>query len=114
MDRRKFLTVAGATGVAAVWGSTFGCATSGTAAGATTAGGAADRALGTSGKYPLDSVGLQLYTIRNLAEKDLDGTLAQVAAAGYKLVETHSLYGRSAAELRALLDKHGLDRKSVV
>jgi sugar phosphate isomerase/epimerase len=31
-----------------------------------------------------------------------------VAAAGYPLVETHTLYGKTASELRAVLDKHGL------
>ncbi|HEV7993296.1 MAG TPA: sugar phosphate isomerase/epimerase [Gemmatimonadaceae bacterium] len=102
MDRRKFLKVSSAASVAAVWsGSLVGCATSGAAAGAPSAS-------QSGGKFPLNKVGLQLYTVRTLAEKDLDGTLAAVAAAGYQLVETHSLYGKSASELRAILDKHGL------
>ena len=32
----------------------------------------------------------------------------RASSAGYKLVETHSLYGKTAAEMRALLDKNGL------
>jgi sugar phosphate isomerase/epimerase len=98
MDRRKFLTVTGAAGVAAVWGGSLaGCASSAVASGSAS-----------GGSFPLSSVGLQLYTVRNLADKDLDGTLAAVAGAGYRLVETHTLYGKTAGELRAILDKHGL------
>ncbi|MEO8560538.1 MAG: sugar phosphate isomerase/epimerase [bacterium] len=98
MDRRKFFKVSGAAGAAVVWGGSLaGCATSGVAT-----------ASPASGPFPLSSVGLQLYTVRNLADKDLDGTMAAVAAAGYPLVETHSLYGKSARDLRAILDKHGL------
>jgi sugar phosphate isomerase/epimerase len=98
MDRRKFLTVTGAAGVAAVWGGSLaGCASSGAASGSAS-----------GGSFPLSSVGLQLYTVRTLADKDLHGTMAAVAAAGYKLVETHTLYGKTAPELRAILDMHGL------
>jgi len=98
MDRRKFLTVTGAAGVTAVWGSSL-TARIASAAAKTTASGAG---------FPLSSVGLQLYTVRTLADKDLHGTMAAVAAAGYKLVETHELYGKTATELRAILDMHGL------
>jgi sugar phosphate isomerase/epimerase len=98
MDRRKFLTVTGAAGVAAVWGGSLaGCAASANSSGSAS-----------GGSFPLSSVGLQLYTVRTLADKDLEGTMAAVAAAGYRLVETHTLYGKSPSELRAILDKHGL------
>ncbi len=53
-------------------------------------------------------VGLQLYTVRSLADKDLPGTLAQVARIGYKEVELAGLYNRSAAEVHDLLSKNGL------
>jgi sugar phosphate isomerase/epimerase len=49
-----------------------------------------------------------MYTVRDAAAKDLDATLAAVAAAGYHIVETAGLYGRSAADLRAMFDKHGI------
>ena len=101
MDRRKFFKVTGAAGMAAAWGSSLACATS-------TASSTASGAPSSTGPFPLSSVGLQLYTVRNLASKDLDGTMQAVAAAGYPLVETHTLYGKTAAELRAVLDKHGL------
>ena len=112
MNRRKFLKVSGAAGATAMFGSSLACATStsSSAAGTTTgaAGAAAGAAATSAGSFPLQSVGLQLYTVRTLAEKNLEQTLQQVAAAGYRLVETHTLYGKSPAELRALLDKNGL------
>lgn len=98
MDRRQFLTITGAAGVAAVWGGTFGCASSAASSGAAAVPGA----------FPLSSIGVQLYTVRSLAEKNVEQTFQQVAAAGYRFVETHSLYGKPASEIRALLDKAGL------
>lgn len=56
----------------------------------------------------ISRVGLQLYTVRRLADKDLPGTLAQVATIGYKEVELAGLYNRSAAEVHDLLAKNGL------
>lgn len=56
----------------------------------------------------ISRVGLQLYTVRRLADKDLPGTLAQVARIGYKEVELAGLYNRSAAEVHDLLAKNGL------
>jgi sugar phosphate isomerase/epimerase len=56
----------------------------------------------------LSRIGLQLYTLRNEMAKDLPGTLAQVAAVGYKEVEFAGYFNRPAQEIRALLDKHGL------
>ncbi len=56
-------------------------------------------------------IGLQLYTVRDHIEKDLPGTLAQVAAIGYGEVEvggSFNYYGRKPAELRAMLNKDGL------
>ena len=35
----------------------------------------------------IERVGMQLYTVRNELEKDFNGTLAKVAAIGYKEVE---------------------------
>jgi sugar phosphate isomerase/epimerase len=62
--------------------------------------------------------GLQLFTVRNLLQKDLEGTLAAVAALGYTEVEMFGfggnafiedpLFGVTAAEMRKLLDRLGL------
>lgn len=53
-------------------------------------------------------IGLQLYTVRDVLAEDLDAGLAQVASIGYQYVELAGLYGKTAAEFKALLDKHGL------
>ncbi len=59
-----------------------------------------------------DQISIQLYTIRSLTEKDFDGALAQVAAAGYKAVEFAGFQGKTAAEIREMLDRHGLRTSS--
>jgi len=53
-------------------------------------------------------VGLQLYSVRKDCGQDLEGTLAKVAQMGYMGVEFAGYYGRSAKEMRKLLDKNGL------
>jgi sugar phosphate isomerase/epimerase len=58
-------------------------------------------------------IGLQLYTVRAEAAKDLDGTLAQVRAAGYREVEMTSDLKQTAKEQRVLLDRHGLTSPGV-
>jgi sugar phosphate isomerase/epimerase len=60
------------------------------------------------------SVGLQLYSLRGEAEKDLPGTLAAAAKFGFQEVEVSALYGRSAAEFRRLLDSAGLKATSMM
>src|SRR2546425_3866867 len=67
----------------------------------------------------LDRIGLQLYTVRHELEKDFEATIAKVAAAGYQEVEFAGYFGKSPADVKALLDHHGLtapsahiDRKS--
>ena len=81
IDRRKFLGTLGAAAVAAR--SVFAAS--------------------------VKTVGLQLYTVRTDLGKDFEGTLAKVAAIGYKEVEFagYSAQGRrwSNAELRGLLAK---------
>ena len=101
MDRRDFLKVTGAAGLATVWGGSLACAHSTAAAGAA-------KAAVIPGGFSLSKVGLQLYTVRDAMAKDLDGTLGAIAAAGYHLVETAGMYGKSAEELRAAFDKHGI------
>ena len=57
-------------------------------------------------------IGLQLYTVREEANKDLPGTLKKLAAIGYREVETAGFYGKSGKELRALLAEHGMTAPS--
>jgi sugar phosphate isomerase/epimerase len=54
------------------------------------------------------SVVLQLYTVRDFAEKDVKGTLKQVKEMGYDTVELAGMYGMEAAGFKALLDEAGL------
>ena len=56
----------------------------------------------------IDSVGLQLYTLRNELAADFDGTLARVAELGFKEMEFAGYYGRDAGQIRSALDANGL------
>ena len=60
----------------------------------------------------LKKVGLQLYTVRDLMKADLPGTLRKVAQIGYKEVEFAGYYGRTPAQIRALLKQNGLTSPS--
>ena len=96
MNRREFLA---ALGVAAV-APQLGCAT-------TNAGSAGTRRLG--------KVGIQLYTLRDDARRDLEGTLVNIAQAGYKEVEllgSMNNFGMPPDRLRAILDRNGLTAPS--
>lgn len=53
-------------------------------------------------------VGVQLYSVRDQCAKDLPGTLTAIAKIGYKGVEFAGYHGRSAKELRKMLDDLGL------
>src|SRR6476620_6243857 len=85
MDRRTFL---GTLAVAAVAGRSVGEASS------------------------IMNVGMQLYTVRTQLEKDFDGTLAKVAAIGYKEVEFAGYFGHTPQGVRDALKKHGLTSPS--
>ena len=92
MDRRAFLT---SLGLAAA-GSQLACASVSQSA--------------APGRR-LRRVGIQLYTLRDDARRDLEGTLAAIAAAGYKDVELLSSmnnFGMPPARLRQVLDRNGL------
>ena len=59
----------------------------------------------------LRRVGIQLYTLRDDARRDLERTLGDIAQAGYKDVELLSSmnnFGMPPARLRAVLDRNGL------
>jgi len=53
-------------------------------------------------------VGLQLYSLREQCATDLPGMLVAVSKIGYRGVEFAGYHGRSAKELRKLLDDNGL------
>ena len=52
--------------------------------------------------------GLQLYSVRDFTEQDLEGTLKKVAELGYRYVEFAGFFGHSAEEVKAMLDRYGL------
>lgn len=55
------------------------------------------------------AIGLQMYTVREQAERDLTTVLETIAKIGYQEVELYwNLYSRPAAELRKMLADHGL------
>ena len=58
-------------------------------------------------------VGLQLYSVRDEMEKDMDATLKAVKEMGYDYVEFAGYFGKTAEEVKALLDKYGLKAISV-
>jgi sugar phosphate isomerase/epimerase len=98
-SRRQFLATlgVGALGLAGI-NAASSCASSG-------AGTAA-------GTRKLKRIGIQLYSVRNLMQQDMPGTLAQVAAAGYKEVEFAGYFGRTADQVRQLLAQNGLTSPS--
>jgi sugar phosphate isomerase/epimerase len=53
-------------------------------------------------------IALQLYSVREDCARDFPGTLEAVADMGYEGVEFAGYYGRSAAELRRMLESAGL------
>ena len=58
-------------------------------------------------------VGIQLYSLRDEMAKDVEATLKKVAEIGYEYVEFAGFYGKSATELKTILDKYGLTAISV-
>ena len=87
VTRREFLNTVGATSISLSLG-------------------VAPRAQAAAGKKI--PVGLQLYSVREQCKTDLPGVLAAVSKIGYRGVEFAGYHGRSAAELRKLLDDNGL------
>jgi sugar phosphate isomerase/epimerase len=72
---------------------------------------AAGTSLGASARAParrLKTVGLQLYTVRGELAADFEGTLARVAALGFREVEFAGYHKRAPAEVRAALKRHHL------
>jgi sugar phosphate isomerase/epimerase len=60
------------------------------------------------GPARLTTIGAQLYTVRRELEKDFDGTLARIAALGYREVEFAGYFNHPPEEVRAALARRGL------
>lgn len=97
MDRRAFLARAGATVVATQLGCMSRAAT------------------GANGGRRLRTVGVQLYSLRDDARRDLERTLADIARIGYRDVEllgSMNNFGMPPRQLREVLDRNGLRASS--
>lgn len=75
---------------------------------------AADGATGTGwfGERRLP-IGLQTYTLGDALRTDLDGTLARLAAIGFRTLELPGYYGHPVQTLRDAAVKHGLKYTSI-
>jgi len=104
MDRKQFLQAAG---LACGAGWLAGCAGEGSETGGASGDTAADGTLSALDP-PLDRIGVQLYTVRSLMAEDVAGTLATVAAIGYREVEFAGYFDHPPDEIRAMLDANGL------
>jgi sugar phosphate isomerase/epimerase len=99
MDRRTFLASAGA----AIAATQLACAPAVRTVG--------DVAAGVAGRRRLRTVGVQLYSLRDDARRDLEKTLGDIAAIGYRTVEllgSMDNFGMAPERLRQVLDRNGL------
>ena len=87
MNRRTFLETATTVGVATLLMNRLGWA---------------------AAEHKIDKLGVQLYTVRDQMKADFEGTLAKVAAIGYKEVEFAGYFDHSPKDVRAILDRLGL------
>src|SRR5207237_9030482 len=53
-------------------------------------------------------IAVQVYSVREIAQKDTAGVLGQIAKIGYQGVEFAGYYGHSAQDIRKILDDNGL------
>jgi sugar phosphate isomerase/epimerase len=58
-------------------------------------------------------MGIQLYTVKDQLKDDFDGTLKQVAADGYQVVETAGFFGKTPAQVKTSFDNAGLKCPSI-
>lgn len=99
-NRREVLRLLGAAGLAAAFPRVARASHGATAF---------SDAFGTAGsRDTLQGVGVQLYTLRNEMRADPEGTLARIAELGFSEIEWWGEFGRTPAQLRALLDRHRL------
>jgi len=67
-------------------------------------------AIAQQGHIPL---GIQLWTVKDEAARDLEGTLRKVYAAGFREIEFAGFYGKSAAEIGKLMKDIGFSLVSM-
>lgn len=60
----------------------------------------------------IERMGLQLYTVRNALQKDIEGTIAAIAKAGITELEFFNPFGKDVAWWNALLKQHNLTAPS--
>jgi sugar phosphate isomerase/epimerase len=60
------------------------------------------------GEHKLGNIGVQLYSVRWQMKRDFEGTLAKVAAIGYKEVEFAGYFNHSPQDIRVAIDRLGL------
>ena len=53
--------------------------------------------------------GLQMFSVRDVTEQDMEGALRQVAEMGYASVEFAGFMGHPAEQIKAWLDQYGLE-----
>jgi len=94
IGRRSFLSIAGGSLLAVAFGHRANAMSS--------------LAPGAAVARRIERPGVQLYTIRDAITKDLDGSLARVAAMGYQEVELAGYRSHTVAEFRAALSRNGL------
>jgi sugar phosphate isomerase/epimerase len=63
-------------------------------------------------KHKINRIGVQLYTVRDAMKADFEGTLAKVAAIGYREVEFAGYFDHSPKDVRAVLDRNRLTSPS--
>lgn len=59
-------------------------------------------------KAPKYKIGLQLYSVRDACAQDFEGTVREVAKMGFTGVEFAGYYGRTAEQVKKMLDDNGL------
>jgi sugar phosphate isomerase/epimerase len=105
VSRRTFLFELAAMGVG-----TSVLAACASSAGSSAASAGASASVGAGANANM--IGLQLYTVRDLLQKDFDGTIEQLAKIGYKNLEFAGYYNRTPEQVRALLDRLQLVSRS--
>jgi len=53
--------------------------------------------------------GVQLFSVRNSAKNDYEGTLRTLSKMGYSMIEPAGFFGLSAKEVRDMADRYGLE-----
>jgi sugar phosphate isomerase/epimerase len=95
-SRRSFLTTLGAAAAAIATGSRSAAALLN------------DPLPHSRGVRRLERIGIQLYTVRDAAAKDLGDTLERIAKIGYNEVEFAGYFGHSPKQVHDMLDATGL------